>query len=86
MGRGRKGIIISSQKQNRAELPGHFGHLQGHSHKEKIISLSPQDVEATIRLTKEQLAYILFKGGNTVSEGTTINSSRTKPRLGPSNK
>ena len=25
-------------------------------------------------------------GGNTVSEGTTISSSRTKPRLRPSNK
>ena len=50
------------------------------------ISLSPQDVEAAKRLTKEQLAYILFKGGNCVSKGTTINSSRTKPRLGPSNK
>ena len=32
----------------------------GHRH-EKSISLSPQDVEAAKRLTKEQLAYILFK-------------------------
>ena len=45
-----------------------------------------REVEVAKSLTKEQLAYILFKGGNTVSEGTTINSSRTKPRLGPSNK
>ena len=34
-----------------------------------------EDVEAAKLLTKEQLAYILFKGGNTVSCGTTISSS-----------
>ena len=56
----------------------------GVQHIEKSISLFHQDLEAAQRLTKEQLAYILFKGGNCVSEGTTINSSRTKPRLGPS--
>ena len=61
------------------------GRIGGH-HIEKRISLSPQDVEAAKRFTKEQLAYILFKGGNCVSEGTTINSSRTKPLLGPSNR
>ena len=61
MGRGRKGLIISSNKQNRATSPAHFGRLQGHSHIEKRIILSPQDVEAAKRLTKEQLAYILFR-------------------------
>ena len=61
------------------------GRIGGH-HIEKKLSLSHQDVEAAKQLTKEQLAYILFKGGNTVSCGTTINSSRTKPRLGPSNR
>ena len=63
-----------------------FAGLIGGHHIEKKITLSHQDVEAAKRLTKEQLAYILFKGGNCVSEGTTINSSRTNPRLGPSNK
>ena len=53
---------------------------------EKKILVMPQDLEAAKRLTKEQLAYILFKGGNCVSEGATISSLRTKPRLGPSNK
>ena len=35
------------------------GRIGGHI--EKIISLSPQDVEAAKRLTKKQLAYILYK-------------------------
>ena len=54
--------------------------------------LSPEELQIIKSLTKKQLAYILFKeshkdiGGNCVSEGKTINSSRTKPRLGPSNK
>ena len=52
--------------------------IGGH-HIEKRIVPSLEDVEAAKRLTKEQLAYILFKGGNCVSEGTTI-----KPLLGPS--
>ena len=33
-----------------------------------------------------QLFQAVTTGGNTVSVGTTINSLRTKPRLGPSNK
>ena len=61
------------------------GRIGGH-HIKNIIVPSLEDVEAAKRLTKEQLAYILFKGGKTVSGGTTINSSRTKPRLGPSNR
>ena len=81
MGRGRKGHWICSQKQMRPTTKAHLGRPPGYTHIESI-SLSPQDVEAAKRLTKEQLAYILFKGGNTVSEGTTISSSRTKPCLG----
>ena len=69
----------------RSTRTAHLGRSPGYAHIESI-SLSSQDVEAAKRLTKEQLAYIRFKGGNTVSEETTINSSRTKPRLGPSNK
>ena len=84
MGRERKGFMISSQKQMRPDS-AFAGRIRGH-HIEKRISLSPQDVDVAKSLTKEQLAYILFKGGNCVSEGTIINSSRTKPRLGPSNK
>ena len=83
MGRGRRGLWISSQKQMRPTTTAHLGRPPGYTHIESI-SLSHQDVEAAKRLTKEQLAYILFKGGNTVSERTTINSSRMKPRLGPS--
>ena len=81
---GRKGLIISSQKQMRADS-AFAGRIGGH-HIKNIIVRSLEDVEAAQRLTKEQLAYMFFKGGNTVSEGTTISSSRTKPRLGPSNK
>ena len=46
--------------------------------------ITPQEVEIAQSITKQQLAYILFKGGNTVSGGTTSSSSRTNPRLGPS--
>ena len=80
MGRGRKWLVISSQKQMRPDS-AFVGRIGG-QHIEKSISLSNQDLEAAKRLTKEQLAYILFKGGNTMSGGTTINSSRTKPLLG----
>ena len=72
MGRGRKGLWISSQKQTRqTTTPYMLGHIGGCTHIESI-SLSHQDVEAVKRLTKGQLAYILFKGGNCVSDGTTI--------------
>ena len=83
MGRGRNGFVTSSNKKlTPTSKPLVLG-LEGYRNNK---SLSPQDVEVAKRLTKEQLAYILFKGGNTVSEGTTISSSRTKPRLGPSNR
>ena len=84
MRRGRSGILIKPRRKYGATYwgcrPGVF------LPPEKKIVVTPQDVEAKKRLTKEQLAYILFKGDNTVSEGTTINSSRMKPLLGPSNK
>ena len=84
MGRGRSGFLISSKKQLRPDS-AFAGRIGGHKIEKRTI-LSPQDVEVAKSLTKEQLAYILFKGGNCVSKGTTTNSSRTKPRLGPSNK
>ena len=87
MGRGRSGFVINFKKQMRLDSV-FAGRIGGHII-EKRINPSPQDVEAAKRLTKEQLAYILFhkdNGGNCVSGGTTINSSRPKPRLGPSNK
>ena len=80
MGRERSGFVVNSKKQMRDADPRFFLSLI------ECIILSPQDVEAAKQLTKEQLAYILFKGGNTVSGGTTINSSRTKPSFGPSNR
>ena len=85
MERGRNGFVVNPYKQMRLTTKPLFLGCIGYRNIEGI-SLSPQDVEAAKRLTKEQLAYILFKGGNTVSDGTTISSSRTKPRLGPSNK
>ena len=60
MGRGRKGLVISSQKQMRQAITPLLLSRIGHRHEESV-SLSPQDVEAAKGLTKEQLAYILFK-------------------------
>ena len=84
MGRGRSVILIKPRRKYGATYwgcrPGVF------LPPETKIVITPQEVEAMEPLTKQQLAYILFKGGNTVSDGTIINSSRTKPRLGPSNK
>ena len=86
MGRGRSGSFITSPRKMRVTAKGHWGCSPGALPSEKKIMVTPQDVEVAKSLTKEQLAYILFKGGNSVSGGTTISSSRTKPRLGPSNK
>ena len=58
----------------------------------KVSSLSPKEMEALKSIPKRQIGRVLFKsqrtlvGGNTVSGGTTINSSRTKHRRGLSNK
>ena len=59
MGRGRRGLVISSQKQiHQATKPLLLSRV-GHRHKEGT-SLSLHEVEVAKSLTKEQLAYILF--------------------------
>ena len=45
----------------RATTKGHWGCGPGASPPEKKIMVTPQDVEVAKSLTKEQLAYILFK-------------------------
>ena len=68
----------------------HFPRAPFHRRIPEASPLSPEAIEALKSMSKEQIARVLFKsqktlvGGNCVSEGTTINSSRTKPRLGPS--
>ena len=87
MGRGRNGILRKPKGIIPGNQPVHWGSRPGvFCPPERKNVITPQDVEIAQSLAKEQLAYILFKGGNTVSGGTTINSSRTKPRLGSSNR
>ena len=60
MGRGRSRFVINSEKQMRPNNGVLIGRIGEYTIEKRII-LSPQDVEAVKRLTKEHLAYILFK-------------------------
>ena len=95
MGRGRSGFLVSSiRKAERGN--GGYSYIvreppfTGASN--KASSFSPEEIEALKSIPKEQIGRVLFKSqrtlvsGNCVSCGTTINSSRTKPLLGLSNK
>ena len=65
MGRGRKGLLIRAKRitTNKQQVlwgvrPGVF------CAPERQNVITPKDVEIAKSLTKEQLAYILFKGGS----------------------
>ena len=75
MGRGRSGFLVSSKRQMRSTTKGHWGCGPEVSPPERKIMLTPQDMEVAKRLTKEQLAYILFKENESKGAVTKISEA-----------
>ena len=96
MGRGIGGFFGAAKRKAMGFGSGYCYYtdkkLECNKKPSKASYFSPEEIEALKSIPKEQIGRVLFKsqrtlvGGNTVSGGTTINSSRTKPRLGPSNR
>ena len=65
MGRGRNGILRRAKKITTNKQQVHWGVRPGvFCSPEGKLVITPQEVEIAKSLTKEQLAYILFKGGS----------------------
>ena len=73
MGRKRSGSFTTSQRKGTSYGSDYYYYTDK----------QPDGAKKSPKALKSQRTLV---GGNCVSEGTTINSSRTKPRFGPANK